>query len=206
MGALNGKVAVVLGAAGHDNMGQVIAARFAQDGARVIVAGRGEDELRRCADAIGGSWTTGDITGRADLDKLATFAKDRYGPVDVAVNATGWGLLAPFLDTSEDDLVKIMRDPNSMVGSDGEVIHFGVAAPHPRGYGTFVRVLGRYTLQRRRLLGVERFELDLDRPDAIPDPGRLPSVGGHRGQPALRRFWTAELEGHRSIGRHGSEA
>ena len=54
------------------------------------------------------------------------------------------GAAAIFHAISEDDLVKILRDPNSMVGSDGEVIHFGVAAPHPRGYGTFVRVLGRY--------------------------------------------------------------
>jgi N-acyl-D-amino-acid deacylase len=45
---------------------------------------------------------------------------------------------------NEDDLLKILKDPNTMIGSDGEVIRFGVAAPHPRGYGTFVRVLGRY--------------------------------------------------------------
>jgi dihydroorotase/N-acyl-D-amino-acid deacylase len=45
---------------------------------------------------------------------------------------------------SEDDIVRILKDPNSMVGSDGEVSRFGVASPHPRGYGTFVRVLGRY--------------------------------------------------------------
>ncbi|MBK5256870.1 MAG: D-aminoacylase [Vicinamibacteria bacterium] len=54
------------------------------------------------------------------------------------------GASAIFHAISEEDLVRIMRDPNSMVGSDGEVIRFGVAAPHPRGYGTFVRVLGRY--------------------------------------------------------------
>jgi dihydroorotase/N-acyl-D-amino-acid deacylase len=54
------------------------------------------------------------------------------------------GASAIFHAIHEDDLVRIMRDPNSMVGSDGEVIKFGVAAPHPRGYGTFVRVLGRY--------------------------------------------------------------
>jgi N-acyl-D-amino-acid deacylase len=54
------------------------------------------------------------------------------------------GASAIFHAISEDDLVKILRDPNTMIGSDGEVIHFGVAAPHPRGYGTFVRVLGRY--------------------------------------------------------------
>ena len=54
------------------------------------------------------------------------------------------GASAIFHAINEDDLVRILRDPNAMVGSDGEVIHFGVAAPHPRGYGTFVRVLGRY--------------------------------------------------------------
>ena len=54
------------------------------------------------------------------------------------------GASAIFHAISEDDLLKILRDPNTMIGSDGEVIRFGVAAPHPRGYGTFVRVLGRY--------------------------------------------------------------
>ena len=31
-----------------------------------------------------------------------------------------------------------------MIGSDGEIPIFGTANPHPRSYGTFVRVLGRY--------------------------------------------------------------
>ncbi len=54
------------------------------------------------------------------------------------------GASAIFHAINEEDLVRILRDPNTMIGSDGEVIKFGVAAPHPRGYGTFVRVLGRY--------------------------------------------------------------
>lgn len=37
---LDGKVAIVLGAAGAGNMGQVIARAFAAAGARVMVAGR----------------------------------------------------------------------------------------------------------------------------------------------------------------------
>jgi N-acyl-D-amino-acid deacylase len=45
---------------------------------------------------------------------------------------------------SEDDLQRILRHPATMIGSDGEVPIFGVASPHPRSYGTFVRVLGRY--------------------------------------------------------------
>jgi len=44
----------------------------------------------------------------------------------------------------EDDLQRILRHPATMIGSDGEVPIFGVANPHPRSYGTFVRVLGRY--------------------------------------------------------------
>ena len=42
------------------------------------------------------------------------------------------------------DLQRILRHPATMVASDGEVVVFGQASPHPRSYGTFARVLGRY--------------------------------------------------------------
>jgi dihydroorotase/N-acyl-D-amino-acid deacylase len=45
---------------------------------------------------------------------------------------------------SEDDLQRILRHPATMIGSDGEIPIFGEASPHPRSYGTFVRLLGRY--------------------------------------------------------------
>ena len=45
---------------------------------------------------------------------------------------------------NEEDLVRILRHPATMIGSDGEVPIFGQANPHPRSYGTFVRVLGMY--------------------------------------------------------------
>jgi N-acyl-D-amino-acid deacylase len=44
----------------------------------------------------------------------------------------------------EQDLQRILRHPATMIGSDGEIPIFGQANPHPRSYGTFVRVLGRY--------------------------------------------------------------
>jgi len=50
---------------------------------------------------------------------------------------------------SEDDLQRILRHPATMIGSDGEVPIFGTANPHPRSYGTFVRVLGRYVRDLR---------------------------------------------------------
>lgn len=52
---------------------------------------------------------------------------------------------------SEDDLVRILVHPATMVASDGEVPTFGRANPHPRSYGTFARVLGRYVREQRVL-------------------------------------------------------
>ena len=44
----------------------------------------------------------------------------------------------------EDDVQRVLKHPASMVASDGQVVVFGRASPHPRSYGTFARVLGRY--------------------------------------------------------------
>jgi N-acyl-D-amino-acid deacylase len=50
---------------------------------------------------------------------------------------------------TEDDVVRIMRHPLTMIASDGEAPVFGQASPHPRAYGTFPRVLGRYVREKR---------------------------------------------------------
>ena len=52
---------------------------------------------------------------------------------------------------SEEDVERILRHPATMIASDGEVPIFGKASPHPRSYGTFARVLGRYVRDRRVL-------------------------------------------------------
>ncbi|QUD90531.1 SDR family NAD(P)-dependent oxidoreductase [Phenylobacterium montanum] len=104
MGRLQGKTAVVLGAAGAGNMGQTIARRFAAEGAQVVVAGRRLDPLEALAQEIGGRAVVCDITVRKDVDTLARAALDWTGRLDVALNATGWGLLKPFLETTDEDL------------------------------------------------------------------------------------------------------
>lgn len=104
MGRLSGKRAVVLGAAGRDNMAQVMVRRFIEEGAKVVVAGRKLDELERFAVEIGATAATCDITQKFETDALATTAVAAMGGVDIAVNATGWGLLKPFLETSEEEL------------------------------------------------------------------------------------------------------
>lgn len=104
MSRLAGKVISVVGAAGRGNMGQVIARRFAAEGARVIVSGRHEAPLAELADEIGGSWSVCDFTDRASIDAMLDGAVKEFGRLDVAVNATGWGLLKPLVETTDDDL------------------------------------------------------------------------------------------------------
>ena len=104
MGRLEGKGAVVLGAAGAGNMGQVIARRFVAEGARVLVAGRRDDELAKFAAEIGGEWAHCDITKRDEVFAMAATAKAKLGNVQIGVNATGWGLLKPFLENTQDEL------------------------------------------------------------------------------------------------------
>lgn len=64
------------------------------------------------------------------------------------------GCSAIFHAISEEDVERILRHPATMIASDGEVTNFGQASPHPRSYGTFVRVLGRY-VREKKLLTVE---------------------------------------------------
>ena len=104
---LVGKRAVIIGAAGKDNMGQVIARRLAAEGARVLVAGRHRDALEALAAQIGGHASLCDITSEAELEALAESAARRLGGIDIAINATGWGFVKPFLDTTRDELTRM---------------------------------------------------------------------------------------------------
>lgn len=61
------------------------------------------------------------------------------------------GASAIFHAINEDDLVRILKDPLTMVASDGGVEIPGRGVPHPRSYGTFARVLGVYVREKRVL-------------------------------------------------------
>jgi 2-hydroxycyclohexanecarboxyl-CoA dehydrogenase len=121
MANLSKKVAVVLGAAGRDNMGQHVARAFADAGAKVVVAGRHTDELTRFAGTIAGDWLLCDITKKADVEALAATTVERHGKVDVAVNATGWGLMKGLHDVSEEEL-------DQMVALQFKGVHYFLSA------------------------------------------------------------------------------
>ena len=74
--------------------------------------------------------------------------------VDNAAEAAMWmvesgGCQGVFHAIGEEDLERILRHPATMIASDGEIPTFGKASPHPRSYGTFVRVLAVYARERK---------------------------------------------------------
>lgn len=107
MGRIDGKVALVLGAAGDGNMGQTIARRLAHEGAKVIVAGRNEATLEQLASELGGAYRTCDITRAAEVGALADFAAQRFRRLDIAVNCTGWAPMTKLLEVKEEELDKL---------------------------------------------------------------------------------------------------
>jgi N-acyl-D-amino-acid deacylase len=60
---------------------------------------------------------------------------------------------------AEEDIREIVRSPSALVGSDGNcVADYGVVSqgmPHPRFYGTFPRIIGRY-VHEQHLLPLEQ--------------------------------------------------
>ena len=71
---------------------------------------------------------------------------------EVAMNLIAEGDVGAIYHTmSEDDVIAILRHPATMIASDGEVPVFNEAAPHPRSYGTFPRVLARYVREKKVL-------------------------------------------------------
>ena len=59
-----------------------------------------------------------------------------------------------FHGMSEEDVKYIMQYPFNMFASDASIRVFGEGAPHPRGYGTNARVLGKY-VREEKILSLE---------------------------------------------------
>src|SRR6185295_13118398 len=78
-------------------------------------------------------------------------------PMDVLFDtllANGGSVPTVYFHHAEEDMQFALRQPFVSVGSDGTAVKIGVTAqghPHPRYYGTFPRVLGRYVREQKLL-------------------------------------------------------
>ncbi|MGI9417800.1 MAG: L-iditol 2-dehydrogenase [Geminicoccaceae bacterium] len=100
-GVLEGKVAVVTG--GARGIGAAVCKRYAEEGARVVVADRLADEASATADAIGGGAValSLDVTDPASIDRLVADVVARAGRIDVLVNGAAVFDMAPIVEITE---------------------------------------------------------------------------------------------------------
>jgi N-acyl-D-aspartate/D-glutamate deacylase len=96
-----------------------------------------------------------------DGKTLADLARDRGMPqtVDTAVSLLiemqlKGGFSAIYHSMNEEDVAAILRHPLAMIETDGDNVSYGIGFPHPRSYGAFPRVLGRY-VREQKLLSLE---------------------------------------------------
>ncbi len=90
MTRLKDKVAVVTGAASGFGAGMV--RRFAQEGAKVVVADMNAKGAERVAGEIGKAaiWTQTDVSQAAEFDEMVGAALDAFGRIDIMVNNAGY--------------------------------------------------------------------------------------------------------------------
>lgn len=91
MGRLQGKTAVITG--GNSGMGLATAEAMVREGARVMIAGRNPETLRKAQEKLGSSGIAVEcaVDRLADIDRLAERAAKEYGKVDIVFANAGAG-------------------------------------------------------------------------------------------------------------------
>ncbi len=89
MGQLQGKVAIVTGAAG--GFGEGIAKRFVAEGAKVLIVDLDEAKAQTVASALGANAKAQkcDVSKGADVNAAVKACVDAFGPPDIVVNNAG---------------------------------------------------------------------------------------------------------------------
>ena len=84
------KVAIITGAG--SGFGEGIAKRFAEEGAKVVVADINADGAKRVADEIGDAAVaiTTDVTSAADVAAMIAVAEESFGRLDILINNAGY--------------------------------------------------------------------------------------------------------------------
>lgn len=108
---LDGKIAVVTGGAG--GIGEALALGLGYHGATVVVSSRNQDAITAVAKKI--TEETGneaiaiasDVTDEASIQSLFAKVKEKYGRVDILINAMGMNIKRPALEYPMEDWDKI---------------------------------------------------------------------------------------------------
>ena len=108
---LDGEVAVVIGGGGV--LAGAMAEGLAQAGADLAIAGRTQANADARAQSIiaGGRQAIGvqcDASRKSDLERLRDTVLQRFGRIDILINAAGINSATPFFDITEDEWQRIL--------------------------------------------------------------------------------------------------
>ncbi len=139
MGRLDSKVALVTGAA--SGLGKAIATRFAEEGAKVVIADVDEEKGREVADSLADAlFVQVDVTKADSVQAMVGAAKDHYGQLDILINNAGIdGEQAPTAEASLENWHRVI-DINLHGVFYG--MKYGIAAMKERGEGGVVINMG----------------------------------------------------------------
>ncbi|MEM7048884.1 MAG: SDR family oxidoreductase [Acidobacteriota bacterium] len=100
---LAGKVAMVTG--GSRGIGRGIAEALAREGCRLVICARGEEDLKRCAEALPGECLTLalDVTADGAAETAMAAATERFGSLDILINNVGSNRRGPLESKSDED-------------------------------------------------------------------------------------------------------
>jgi 3alpha(or 20beta)-hydroxysteroid dehydrogenase len=109
MDRLAGKVAIVTGAA--RGTGEVVARRFAAEGARVVVADVLDEAGAAVARSLGEAavFERLDVSAEADWARAVEATQRRFGRIDVLVNNAAVLYMAPIAETTPEDFLRVVR-------------------------------------------------------------------------------------------------
>lgn len=114
MTTLQGRVAIITGAASPDGLGFATTKLFAAQGAAVILTDLSPDIHKRIQDLPGGTNALAlqhDVRGEADWDTVFSEAVEKFGRVDILVNNAGITLRDP-IDVMTLDTWRAVIDTN----------------------------------------------------------------------------------------------
>jgi 2-hydroxycyclohexanecarboxyl-CoA dehydrogenase len=108
MRGLDAKCALVTGAA--RGIGEAIAERLAEEGARVAVSDVALADAESTARRIGGSAVAValDVTDDDSIRRAVAEVVERLGPIDVLVNNAGWDRIEQFVDSDADTWDRVL--------------------------------------------------------------------------------------------------
>lgn len=108
MERLEGKMTIVTGAGA--GIGRAIALRFAEEGAKVVLADVDEEAANEVASEIDGETLvhSTDVTRAADVEALVDRVVSEWDGLDVMVNNAGVGIASNVVDAEEEDYDKMM--------------------------------------------------------------------------------------------------